>query len=74
MPNKTHTLPAGFPLSRTHRPALLGMILKAFSIWRERQQLHDLEDHLLRDIGITRGDADMETKRAVWDAPNRWLR
>ncbi len=74
MPNKTISLPNRFPLARNTRPALLGTVLKAFSIWRERQTLRDLDDHILKDIGVTRDDADVETKRPVWDAPNRWMR
>ncbi len=74
MPIKSHTLPARFPLARHTRPATLGMLLKASSIWRERQDLSDLDDHLLKDIGVSRTEAKKETKRPVWDAPNRWLR
>ena len=74
MPIKSHTLPARFPLARRTRPALLGKIFKAWSIWLERQALSDLDDHLLNDIGVSRTEAKKETKRPVWDAPNRWLR
>ena len=74
MLNKTTSLPARFPLSATTRPALLGVVLKALSIWRERQTLAGLDDHRLRDLGLERTDVETETKRPVWDAPNRWLR
>ena len=74
MPIKSPSLPARFPLARRTRPALLGVFFKAWSIWRERQDLSDLDDHLLKDIGVNRHEAKKETKRPVWDAPNRWLR
>jgi uncharacterized protein YjiS (DUF1127 family) len=74
MPTKTATLPVRFPFSRQTRPALLGVVLKAYSIWRERQALASLDEHLLNDLGLTRFDVESETKRPVWDAPNRWMR
>lgn len=70
----TSTLPNRLPLPRQSRAGVLGVVLKALSIWRERQVLHDLDDHMLRDIGVSRNDADVETNRPVWDAPNRWMR
>lgn len=70
----TTTLPVRFPLSGKTSPAVLRVVLKAFSIWRERQHLGNLDDHLLADIGVTRTDAIVETKRSIWDAPNRWQR
>ncbi len=74
MSDKSITLPARFPLARHSRLAILGVVFKAFSIWRERQALSVLDAHLLHDIGVSRNDADVETKRSVWDAPNRWMR
>lgn len=71
---KSTTFPTRFPLPTHASPALLGTILKALSIWRERQQLKDLDAHLLDDLGLTNTDVEMETKRSVWDAPNRWMR
>ncbi|MFQ3787897.1 DUF1127 domain-containing protein [Halomonas sp. A29] len=34
---------------------------------RERTQLHELNDHLLRDIGVTRQQATREARRPFWD-------
>lgn len=36
---------------------------------KERQALQSLPDELLRDIGICKGDADMESRRAISDIP-----
>ena len=71
---KSSTFPTRFPLATRTRPALLGTVLKALSIWRERQQLKDLDAHLLQDLGLSMTDVEMETKRPIWDAPNRWMR
>ena len=71
---KSYALHPSFPLPTRARPAILATILKAASIWRERKQLKKLDDHLLCDLGLTRTDVVVETKRPVWDAPNRWVR
>ena len=34
---------------------------------RSRMQLLQMDDHLLRDIGVTRGDAMKEASRDFWD-------
>jgi uncharacterized protein YjiS (DUF1127 family) len=71
---KSTTFTASFPLPTRTRPAFLSAALKALSIWRERQQLKELDAHLLDDLGLSRLDVELETKRPVWDAPNRWTR
>ncbi len=56
------------------RAPFLSGLLTLLSIHRERKALSELDDHLLNDIGLTRNDAERETKRPVWDAPERWFR
>lgn len=34
--------------------------------WRQRRALEDLDNHLLRDIGVTRGEADQEARLPFW--------
>jgi len=34
---------------------------------RERQQLLDLDEHLLKDIGITRQQAEKESAKWMWE-------
>lgn len=34
---------------------------------RERSQLRELSDEVLRDIGLTRDQADRESRRRFWD-------
>jgi uncharacterized protein YjiS (DUF1127 family) len=39
---------------------------------RQRQNLHDLDDHLLNDIGLGRREAFREAQRPIWDVPKNW--
>jgi len=41
---------------------------------RQRRHLADLDDTLLRDIGLSREAAEAEARRSVWDVPASWLR
>jgi uncharacterized protein YjiS (DUF1127 family) len=34
--------------------------------WRERAHLDRLSDHMLKDIGISRLDADQESRKHFW--------
>lgn len=36
-------------------------------LYRERSQLHELSDEQLRDIGLTRHEANRESRRHYWD-------
>jgi uncharacterized protein YjiS (DUF1127 family) len=46
--------------------------LDTLRVWRERargrQQLRTLEDHLLRDVGLTRLQAEAEANKPFWRA------
>lgn len=55
---------------RTVRPrltvrGLLKTIVEIDSRYRARVQLQDLDDHMLRDIGLTRGDVAEELRRKL---------
>lgn len=39
---------------------------------RQRAHLARLDDHSLRDIGLSRADALAEAARPVWDVPAAW--
>lgn len=41
---------------------------------RSRLRLAVLDDHLLRDIGVSREAARTEADRKGWDAPDHWQR
>lgn len=42
----------------------------AKSVMRERKALEKMSDSELKDIGITREQADFEARRALWDIPS----
>jgi uncharacterized protein YjiS (DUF1127 family) len=48
----------------------LGRVLDTLSLWqrraRQRRELAQLDDHMLRDIGITRADALAEAGKVFW--------
>lgn len=53
----------------------LGMLAKTrhiLSLRRERKRLALLDDHLLRDLGLTKREAEEEASRAMWDVPHHW--
>lgn len=58
------------------RGPLLRAILRTLRLCRTRRDLATLDDHILRDIGLTRAEAQAEAARrpwdANWDAPNHW--
>lgn len=45
---------------------------KMVSLARQRQQLKDLDAHLLADLGISADDARREAARSFWDVPAYW--
>ena len=74
MPIKATTYPTHISLPRPNIVSPLRLIATAYSVWRERQHLSNLDDAALRDIGKSAKAAHSEAKRPFWDAPNRWTR
>jgi uncharacterized protein YjiS (DUF1127 family) len=60
--------------SAASRPGPLRRLLRGIAMGRSRHRLGELDDHLLRDIGLTRDQARQEADRASWDAPSHWFR
>ena len=54
--------------------SVLARLTNAHSVWRQRQKLKSLDDAALKDIGLTRDQAQTEAKRPFWDAPDNWKR
>lgn len=54
------------------RQGLLARITGMTALYRQRKALKNLDDHLLRDIGLTRDEALMEATKPAWDAPQHW--
>lgn len=47
-------------------------LVQLSALARSRKGLARLDDHLLRDIGLTRDQADAESIRPIWDVPPHW--
>jgi uncharacterized protein YjiS (DUF1127 family) len=64
-------------LATRHSPLSGGFaasVYTAFMVWRQRQHLAELDDARLDDLGITRAEAEAESRRPLWDAPAHWRR
>lgn len=60
------------------KPSLLKRFLAAYAIRMQRQKLGQLDDAALRDIGLSRHQAQAEAARPLfavrWNAPDNWMR
>lgn len=61
-------------LPRTPRTGLLFRLGQMFALWQQRRRLAHLDEAALRDIGLTRTEAQTEAERPLWDVPANWLR
>ena len=67
-----HTLNASEHFSAIRPASLSGwarLILLALRVRRERRQLAALDDARLADLGLTRADAERESRRSLLDIP-----
>lgn len=48
---------------------LLKWLVQALATRHQRTRLEQLDDHLLRDIGVDRPTARAESQRPFWDLP-----
>ena len=48
---------------------LLNRAMLWLEVRRQRRQLQGLSDAMLRDIGLSRADAERESTRPFWDLP-----
>ncbi|MEC8582329.1 MAG: DUF1127 domain-containing protein [Pseudomonadota bacterium] len=58
------------PLPRSGQ--FFSQIVAMIRLARQRRALAALDDHQLRDIGLTHEDARQEAERLFWDVPNHW--
>jgi uncharacterized protein YjiS (DUF1127 family) len=66
------TLRLARPLAALRLSRLPALLAGHFALSRSRRSLRHLDDHLLRDIGLTRLEAETEASRTAWDAPSHW--
>ncbi len=50
----------------------LSRMAQVFKVRRQRQQLAQLDEAALRDMGLTRSDVREEMQRSAWDVPAHW--
>ena len=50
---------------------LINLMRHACAVARQRRQLRHLSDRQLDDLGLTRGAAEREAQRPLWDLPKR---
>jgi uncharacterized protein YjiS (DUF1127 family) len=55
-----------------HRRGFIAFLWQLAGLRRQRRMLVRLDDHALRDIGLTRADAQDEAARPIWDVPSHW--
>ena len=58
------TMFGGFSL---RRPSFFRNLRRMLRVYNERAALAGLDDRMLKDIGLTYGEARKESNRAVWD-------
>ncbi len=49
-------------------------LARADGVYRQRQALAKMTDHMLDDIGISRTEALTEAAKPLWDVPQHWLK
>lgn len=47
--------------------AIIARVSRATARYRQRRRLAELDDHLLSDIGLTRGDVEQECAKRFWE-------
>jgi uncharacterized protein YjiS (DUF1127 family) len=58
-------LPPPQLLPRTHMPSW-AMVRSAWRRYRSRQRITELDGHLLKDIGVSFGEAEAEANKPFW--------
>jgi uncharacterized protein YjiS (DUF1127 family) len=65
---------ASLSAGRAGRARPFHRLLQRLALGRSRRRLAQLEDHLLRDVGLTPSEAQREAEKPIWNAPDHWLR
>lgn len=62
------------PITWIPGKTLVARLMELQAIRNERRRLAAMDAAQLADVGISAREALAESKRAAWDAPERWLR
>ena len=62
------------PTQRTGLKGIVERLSLAHAAWRQRRALDRLDEAALNDIGISRAEAQKESRKPVWDVPAHWRR
>jgi uncharacterized protein YjiS (DUF1127 family) len=65
-PNCTPATETDCVPTNLHRPSLLAWMREAWRRRRSRVYLSELDDHMLKDIGISRAKAESEANKVFW--------
>ncbi len=60
------------PICRPRATGIVGRILQALALRRQRAALARLDEAALKDIGLSRDEAQREARRKAWDVPANW--
>jgi len=71
---KAQTLAPTCTTGARRAPSFFSRLRAAMALSKQRRSLADLDDALLKDIGLTREEALREAERPLWDAPRHWMR
>ena len=60
------------PRTRRRSGGVVSALFSLLSLHRSRVDLASLDEHMLKDVGLTKDEAKKEAERPVWDVPGNW--
>lgn len=72
MMNLARTSRTAYP--RRPRKPLVALLLSLLATRKQRRALGELDADRLDDIGITSKEAQLESRKPIWDVPGHWMR
>lgn len=69
VPSAPHAAPLGTPgqpAPQTPRTGLIALVRAEWRRYRSRTMLAQLDDYMLKDIGVTRAEAQFEAGKPFW--------
>lgn len=68
--------PLASPAAQVSDPTWIKRLTRSLQVahvlYKQRKALVRLDDRMLKDLGVTREQANSEAGRPVWDVPNHW--